>query len=52
MVEYVGEILEDGRLSISPDIRNNMALEKRLNVRLRKKISREAKGLSPQAQEL
>jgi len=52
MVEYVGEILEDGRLSISPDIRKQYGVGEKVNVRLRKKISREAKGLSPQAQEL
>ena len=51
-MEYVGEILEDGRLSISPDIRKQYGVGEKVNVRLRKKISREAKGLSPQAQEL
>ena len=51
-MEYVGEILEDGHLSISPDIRKQYSVGEKVNVRLRKKVSRETKGLSPQAQEL
>ena len=51
-MEYVGEILADGHLSISPDIRKQYSVGEKVNVRLRKKVSRETKGLSPQAQEL
>jgi len=51
-MEYVGEILQDGHLSISPDIRREFSVGEKVRVRLRKKVSRKTKGLSSQAQEL
>ncbi|MCD6225141.1 MAG: hypothetical protein J7K32_06415 [Deltaproteobacteria bacterium] len=51
-IEYVGEILQDGHLLIPPDIRKRFKVGEKVKVRLRKKVSREEKGLSPQAQEL
>ena len=51
-IEYVGEILPDGHLSISPDIRKQFGVGEKVTVRLRKKVTKKTKGLSPQAQEL
>ena len=51
-IEYVGEILQDGHLLIPPDMRKRFKVGEKVKVRLRKKVSRETKGLSPQAQEL
>ena len=51
-IEYVGEILPDGHLSILPDIRKKFKVGEKVKVRLRKKLSRQTKQLSPQAQEL
>ena len=51
-IEYVGEILQDGHLLIPPDIRKRFKVGEKVKVRLRKTVSRETKGLSPQAQEL
>ncbi len=51
-IEYVGEILQDGHLLIPPDIRKRFKVGEKVKVRLRKKVSRKTKGLSPQAQEL
>ena len=51
-IEYVGEILQDGHLLIPPDIRKNFKVGEKVKVRLRKKVSKKTKGLSPQAQEL
>lgn len=51
-MEYVGEILQDGHLLIPPDIRKRFKVGEKVKVRLRKKVSKETKGLSSQAQEL
>jgi len=51
-IEYVGEILQDGHLLIPPDIRKRFKVGEKVKVRLRKKVSKETKGLSTQAQEL
>jgi len=51
-MEYVGEIRQDGNLLIPPDIRKRFQVGEKVKVRLRKKVSKETKGLSPQAQEL
>ena len=51
-MEYVGEIRQDGHLLIPPDIRKRFKVGEKVKVRLRKKVSKETKGLSPQAQEL
>ena len=51
-IEYVGEILPDGHLSILPDIRKRFKVGEKVKVRLRKKLSKQTKQLSPQAQEL
>lgn len=51
-IEYVGEILQDGHLLIPPDIRKKFKVGEKVKVRLRKKVSKETKGLSTQAQEL
>ena len=51
-IEYVGEILQDGHLLIPPDIRERFKVGEKVKVRLRKKVSKETKGLSTQAQEL
>ena len=51
-MEYVGEILQDGRLSIPPEIEKEFSVGEKVRVRLRKKVSRKTKGLSPQAKEL
>ena len=52
MVEYVGEILSDGHLSISPDVRRQFSVGEKVKVRLRKEVNKKTKGLSPQAKEL
>ena len=51
-MEYVGEILQDGRLSMPPEIVRELSVGEKVSVRLRKRVSRKTKGLSPQAQEL
>ena len=51
-MEYVGEILQDGHILIPPDIRKRFKVGEKVKVRLRKKVSKETKGLSHQAQEL
>lgn len=51
-IEYVGEIRQDGLLLIPPDISKRFKVGEKVKVRLRKKLSKETKGLSPQAQEL
>lgn len=51
-IEYVGEILSDGHLSISPDIRKQFCVGEKVKVRLRRKVSKKTMGLSPQAKEL
>ncbi len=51
-IEYVGEILQDGHLLIPPDIRKRFKVGEKVKIRLRKKVSKVTKGLSPQAQEL
>ena len=51
-MEYIGEILQDGRLSMPPEIVREFSVGEKVSVRLRKRISRKTKGLSPQAQEL
>ena len=51
-IEYVGEILQNGHLLIPIDIRKRFKIGEKVKVRLRKKVSRKIKGLSPQAQEL
>ena len=51
-MEYTGEILQDGHLLIPPDIRKRFKVGEKIKVRLRKKVSKETKGLSSQAQEL
>jgi len=50
--EYVGEILEDGRLSLSPEIIKHFKIGEKVKVRLRREKTRETEGLSPQAIEL
>ncbi|MBW1697349.1 MAG: hypothetical protein JRH18_11740 [Deltaproteobacteria bacterium] len=51
-MEYVGEILEDGRLAVSPDIRRRFSVGEKVRVRFIREKSTKAKGLSPQAEEL
>lgn len=51
-IEYIGEILQDGHLLIPPDMRKRFKVGEKVKVRLRKKVSKKTKGLSPQAQEL
>lgn len=51
-IEYVGEILPDGHLSISPDIRKRFKVGEKVKVRLRRKVSKKTMELSPQAKEL
>ena len=51
-IQYVGEILQDGHLLIPPDIRKRFKVGEKVKIRLRKKVSKVTKGLSPQAQEL
>lgn len=51
-IEYVGEILPDGHLSISPDIRKQFCVGEKVKVRLRRKVSKKTMELSPQAKEL
>jgi len=51
-IEYVGEILSDGNLSIYPDIRKQFCVGEKVKVRLRRKVSKKTMELSPQAKEL
>jgi len=51
-IEYLGEINQDGHLLIPPDIRKRFKVGEKVKVRLRRKVSKQTKGLSPQAQEL
>jgi hypothetical protein len=39
--EYVGEILEDGRLSLSPEIKKLFKIGEKVKVRLRREKTRE-----------
>lgn len=51
-MEYVGEILQDGRLSLPPEVGKEFSIGEKVSVRLRKRSRKKAKGLSPQAREL
>jgi hypothetical protein len=51
-MEYVGEILQDGHLSIPLEIEREFTVGEKVTVRLRKRVRRKTKGLSPQARDL
>ena len=51
-VEYVGRILQDGSLSLPPEIGKEFSVGEEVSVRLRKRVRRKTKGLSPQARDL
>jgi hypothetical protein len=51
-IEYVGEILQDGHLSIPLEIGREFTVGEKVTVRLRKRVRRKTMGLSPQARDL